>query len=151
MDGLISTVAMVDGQDATQKIADMVMNSRFYSQIQIMLLDGIAVGGFNVIDVYKLNSLTRIPIIIVMRHLPDHDRMFSAMRKLDMHDKISMISKLPKPEKIGKIFIQRIGIQKQDASLIVEMTCTRSIIPEPLRQAHIIASGIVRGESYGGS
>jgi endonuclease V-like protein UPF0215 family len=38
--------------------------------------------------------------------------------------------------------MEKAGISETDARKIVELTATRSIIPEPLRVAHLIASGI---------
>ena len=41
------------------------------------------------------------------------------------------------------------GIGREDAEQIVKLSTTRSSIPEPLRVAHIIAAGIMKGESKG--
>ena len=41
-----------------------------------------------------------------------------------------------------KIFIQIAGLCCDDAQKIIALTSTRSSIPEPLRVAHLIASGI---------
>ena len=51
IDGIVSTRVMVDGSDSTKKITEMVKNSKFYPQIRAIMLDGIAVGGFNIVDV----------------------------------------------------------------------------------------------------
>ena len=40
-----------------------------------------------------------------------------------------------------KIFMQTAGLYCDDAQKIVALTSTRSSIPEPLRVAHLIASG----------
>ena len=45
--------------------------------------------------------------------------------------------------------MQICGIERIDAEKIVKLSTTRSAIPEPLRVAHIIAAGIVNGESKG--
>jgi len=47
------------------------------------------------------------------------------------------------------VYIQCAGIEAQHAARIVNLTATRSNIPEPLRVAHLIATGIVLGESRG--
>ena len=47
------------------------------------------------------------------------------------------------------IYIQFHGIKIEDAIEIVKLSITRSSIPEPIRVAHIIAAGIVTGESHG--
>jgi hypothetical protein len=45
--------------------------------------------------------------------------------------------------------MQLIGIKRADAESVVKISSTRSLVPEPLRVAHLIATAIVRGESYG--
>jgi endonuclease V-like protein UPF0215 family len=41
-----------------------------------------------------------------------------------------------------KIYVQFSGIFEEDAEKILQMTSTRSNIPEALRVAHLVASGI---------
>ena len=50
--------------------------------------------------------------------------------------------------KYKKVYYQAIGLSDQDVEQIIRLTCTHSQIPEALRVAHLIASGI-RGESRG--
>lgn len=47
------------------------------------------------------------------------------------------------------IYFQCYGITKEDASKIIKETSTMSLIPEPLRVAHLMATGFVLGESVG--
>src|SRR3989338_2836920 len=70
MDGLFSCTVKVDGTDATIKITNMFNKSRFKHQLRCLLLKGIAVGGFNVIDIVKLHKLTGIPVMVIMRKKP---------------------------------------------------------------------------------
>jgi uncharacterized protein len=42
----------------------------------------------------------------------------------------------------AKIYIELAGISLSDAQKIIAITSTRSSLPEPLRVAHLIASGI---------
>lgn len=149
MDGVLSTKASVDGRNSTQKIAKMINRCKFKPQLRTIFLHGIAVGGFNIIDIPKLHKLTKIPIIIVIRDYPDFKKIYSTLKKLKMQDKIQLIEKLPKPIKFGKIYIQHIGIPLDKTKQLLKTTCTRSFIPEPLRAAHLIAAGIVKGESRG--
>src|SRR3989344_2798039 len=69
MDGALSTKVRIDGNNATDKIAAMINSCKFKPQLRCILLDGIAVGGFNVIDVKKLSKKTSLPVIVVMRRL----------------------------------------------------------------------------------
>lgn len=49
------------------------------------------------------------------------------------------------------LYIQTAGVDLEDAAEIVRISTTRSSLPEPLRAAHLIASGVVFGESRGGA
>lgn len=149
MDGLISTTIVIDGNNATRKIADMINKSKFKSQLKLIMLDGIAVGGFNVIDIQELHNLTKIPVIVVMRDLPRTDRIFNTLEKLGMNKKIDIIKKAGSIYPIDRLYVQVAGIGLYDAGELLKLTCVRSLVPEPIRMAHIIASGIKFGESRG--
>lgn len=148
-DGIMSTKIRVDGQNSTKKLADMVNKSRFKPQIQAIMLDGIAMGGFNVVDIEKLSKKTKIPVIVVVRRYPDFRKIVSALEKLKKQRQIKLIEKAGTPLKAGKIWIQFKGISPEKAAEIVRATATRSFIPEPIRVAHLISAGIVKGESRG--
>ncbi len=149
MDGLMSTKAKIDGTDSTDKIARMINKSKFKPQLRAIFLNGIAVGGFNVIDIKKLNKKTKVPVIVVIRSFPDLKKIFKVLDRLKMKKQKKIIEDLPKPTKVGKIYIQYIGTSLSDAKEMLKLTCTHSYIPEPIRVAHLIAAGIVKGESKG--
>ncbi len=149
MDGVLSTKAEVDGSDSTKRIAEMVCRSKFYTQIQCIMLDGIAVGGFNIIDINKLSNETGIPVIVTTRDNPDLKRIKQALKRLKMDEKIALLEKAGPIIRIGKIRAQLSNIDEETARRIIEATATRSHIPEPIRVAHLMASGLVLGESRG--
>lgn len=151
MDGLVSTVCTIDGNDSTAKIAAMINKCKFKPQLQAIMLDGIAVGGFNVIDIQVLNKRTKLPVVVVIRNHPDFYKIFRALTKLRMQAKIKTIGKAGSVHKIGQIHVQFCGTTIGKVKEILEITCTHSLLPEPIRVAHIIASGIKKGESSGGA
>ena len=53
LDGVLTTTTAVDGSDATAKIIRMVKKSKFYTQLRAIMLNGIAVWGFNVVDILE--------------------------------------------------------------------------------------------------
>jgi transcriptional regulator NrdR len=59
------------------------------------------------------------------------------------------IRKTGKIVKSRHLYVQSAGISGRKISEIIGMTCTHGKIPEPIRVAHLIASGIVLGESRG--
>jgi endonuclease V-like protein UPF0215 family len=148
-DGVVSTKIRVDGMNSTSKLADMINRSRFKSQLRCMFLDGINMAGFNVIDIHKLYSLTKIPVVVLVRRKPDLDNIKRILKRLGMQRKIKLLDKAGAPKKAGRVYIQFAGISFDEAKKIIKTTATRSYLPEPLRIAHLIGAGLVKGESKG--
>ena len=149
LDGVLSTTVEVDGADATLKLMEMVNRSKFKPQLQCIMLDGISLGGFNVVNIGKLYRGTKIPVIVVMRDYPDVEKLFAALRKLNELQKIQLIQKAGEVHRAGNVYIQVAGISVRDAQHIITLSATHSHIPEPLRVAHLIGAGMVSGESRG--
>jgi endonuclease V-like protein UPF0215 family len=71
IDGIVSGKIRRDGANATRVMVDLVRSSQFGSHLQAVLLQGIAVGGFNVVDVHGLGAALGIPVLVVTRRPPD--------------------------------------------------------------------------------
>ena len=84
-----------------------------------------------------------------MRSHPNIPSIKKALKKIKQEKKIKLLKKAGKIHKLEKIHIQFKGLTLKEAKEIIDITTTYADIPEPLRIAHIIASGIVKGESYG--
>lgn len=156
MDGVLRSDVTKDGLDATDVICKMIINSKHHGQIRAVMLDGITYAGFNVVDIEKLYRKTGIPVIVVMRSQPDFEKIKSALKYFpDGEYRWTIIERAGKIEKItgekGKspIYIQKTGISLENVNQIIRLTSIRSNIPEPLRVAHLIATGVVLGESRG--
>jgi endonuclease V-like protein UPF0215 family len=156
LDGILRTYVDIDGTDATQKIIDMVNKSRHKGQLRVMMVDGVTFGGFNVIDIQEIFRQTDMPVIVVSRKLPDFSRVKKALKNLpDWRERWRMLRTAGKIHQVrskpraAPVCVQVAGINLADAEQIVKLTSTRSLVPEPLRVAHLIATGIVRGESVG--
>ncbi|MBS3106006.1 DUF99 family protein [Candidatus Woesearchaeota archaeon] len=149
VDGILSTKVAVDGNDATKKLIEMVNECKFKPQLQCIFLDGIAVAGFNVVDVQKLNKKTKLPVVIVIRRKPNIKNIKKTLIKINKQNKIKLIEKAGNVIQVNDIFIQLTGIDLEEAKKILKIVCTRSLIPEPIRLAHLIAQGVVFGESRG--
>src|SRR3989338_7876626 len=131
-DGILSTKVSIDGKDSTKKLVEMINKCKFKPQLRCILLDGIALGGFNIIDIKELNKKTKIPVIVVIRRYPDFKKIEETLKKINKHPKYRLIQKAGPVEKIGEIYIQRKGISQEKAKHILKLTCTRSLIPEPI-------------------
>lgn len=149
LDGVVSTKITIDGDDSTKNIIEMVNSCKFKPQLKVLMLDGIAVGGFNVIDIGELNKKTSLPVIVVIRVKPNFEKIESALKKLGKEKKFELIKKAGKVHKVGKIYMQLKGINLEEAKEIIEISTSMSYIPEPVRVSHLIASGVVDGQSRG--
>lgn len=149
LDGVMRTQIEIDGMDATEKIAKMVMESSHYGQLRVIMLDGVTFAGFNVVDTLRLFEITGLPVIAVTRDKPDFDDIRRAVGNLPFPeerweaiknaDRIVKVSTLQGEE---AIFMQVTGMEMDVAKRIVKSTATRSSVPEALRVAHLIASGL---------
>ena len=149
LDGILSTKVNIDGNNATKKITEMINKCKYKPQLQCIFLDGIAVGGFNIIDVKQLSRKTKHPVMVIIRKKPDIKKIKETLIKIKKKNKIKLLDKAGSVIPIGKIYVQLSGLNIEKAKEILKITCTRSLIPEPVRIAHLIASGITFGESRG--
>jgi endonuclease V-like protein UPF0215 family len=149
LDGVMHTEIDVDGFDATDKIASMITESSHYKQLRVVLLNGITFAGFNIVDVKALNAATKLPIITLTREKPDFAGIQKALQNLSNSEvRWKAILRAGEPIEVSnrsagaKVYMQTVGISKETAQKILRLTSTRSNIPEALRVAHLIASGI---------
>jgi hypothetical protein len=120
------------------------------------MLDGVTYGGFNPVDIVDLYERTNIPVIVLMRDMPDFENIEKALSflpefetRMKIIKKAGKISSVGTKDDINPVFFQCSGLNPEMAAKIIKITSTRSNIPEPLRVAHLIATGIVLGESRG--
>jgi endonuclease V-like protein UPF0215 family len=150
LEGVLSTRVRRDGADATEAIAAMIASSRFAPQLQAVLLQGIALGGFNVVDVHALSESLAMPVLVVARRLPDMARIRAALGHVrGGARKWRLIEQAGPMEACAGVFVQRAGLSLAEAEALVETSTVHGHIPEPLRTAHLIAGGVGRGESRG--
>lgn len=154
IDGVLSTHVTVDGTDSTQRVIEMVNQSKHKGQLRVIMTDGATFAGFNVVDIHDVFAQTGIPVIAVSRERPNLRDVKRAVKNLlDWRGRWKIIKKAGKVypvrtrAKAAPVFIQIAGIKRADAEQIVKLTATRSFVPEPLRVAHLIARGITYGES----
>lgn len=151
LDGVMHTQVQVDGMDATQKLAEMIKNSPHYRQLRLVMLNGVTMAGFNVVDIKQLYERVKLPIIAVTRDKPNFGDIKKALKNLPQArrrwraiEKAGKILKVRTREAEEPIYVHVTGVSEDTAKRILRDTSTRSNIPEPLRVAHIIASGLGR-------
>lgn len=149
LDGVVSTRVRRDGANATRRLAATVSASRFHRQLHAVLLQGVAVAGFNVVDVPRLADTLALPVLVVARHRPDMDAVRRALleRVPGGERKWRLIEQLGPMEPMAGVYVQRWGITPDRAEQLLRASAINGKLPEPLRTAHLIAGGVTRGES----
>ncbi len=153
LDGVLVGAVEKDGRDAADALSRLVVQSRFNAHIRLVMLQGIALGGFNVVDVFELQRRLARPILVVSRRRPDMAAIQEALLKHIPAGaaKWRIIERLGPMEPAGPVFIQRVGIEREAALETVNHFTVHGHLPEPLRSAHLIAGALVNGQSRGKS
>jgi len=127
----------------------MILGSPHCKQLRIIMLDGVTFAGFNVVDIKQLSTRTKIPVIAITRDKPDFLKIHEALNNLSDREKrwkairgTGELYAVRTRGRAGQIYMQVHGVCEEDARRIVQLTSTRSNVPEPLRVAHLVASGI---------
>lgn len=177
LDGVVSGHVRRDGDDATRTMIDLVARSQFAAHVRAVLLQGIAVGGFNVVDIHGLSEALGVPVLVVTRRPPDMDavqralfseaprerpRVPGAARKWALIERAGAVEPLGASRRSTKrhaptgvrgtkqrLWVQRAGLTIEAARTLVADTTLHGNVPEPLRLAHLIAGGIAAGRSRG--
>ncbi|MFZ0830521.1 MAG: DUF99 family protein [Thermoplasmata archaeon] len=149
VEGIVRTSVAIDGTDATDRILSVLEGSPFLDGVRAVLLDGIAVGGFNLIDLDRLHERLQRPIVTVTRHLPDFSAIRAALRKYFPRDatarwalvRAHALFRLPMPEG-NPLRVSAVGCTRAEAAAIVRRTTVRGNLPEPLRLARLVARAL---------
>ena len=151
LEGVLSLQVLRDGSDATVALAAAVARSKFAGSAKVVLLQGIAVAGFNVVDIHALAGVLETPVVVVMRRLPRYDRVRAALleRTPGGEEKWRLIERAGPPEPVAGVYVQRAGLDLRPAGQLIAALAVNGRIPEPLRVAHLIAGGVTTGESRG--
>lgn len=149
--GVVSGRVRKDGRNATEVLARLVTASKWAPQLQLVMLQGIALAGFNVVDLAGLRGLTGLPVLVVARRAPDLAAIRDALltRVPGGARKRALVEKAGPMEPCAGVFVQRVGISLEAAADVIARTALHGRIPEPLRAAHLVAGGAWGGESRG--
>lgn len=178
VDGIVSGKIRRDGANATRTMIELVRASQFHAHLQAVMLQGIAVGGFNVVDIHALAEALSVPVLVVARRRPDmaalrralfsddppgRSRVPGARRKWRLIERAGAMERLEASVRARRraaedgvreptpprLYVQRHGLSMELARRVVAATTLHGNLPEPLRLAHLIAGGIATGKSRG--
>jgi len=151
LEGVLSLWVERDGDDATAGLAGTIAGCKFARSTKVVLLQGIALAGFNVVDIHALAERLARPVVVVMRRPPRYEKVRRALleRTPGGAEKWTRIQRAGAPEPVAGVFVQRAGLDLVPTGQLIAELAVNGRIPEPLRVAHLIAGGVTTGESRG--
>jgi endonuclease V-like protein UPF0215 family len=147
-EGLLWGAIQPDGWDATETVLSLLEDSKFLPQLHLVLVDGIAFGGFNILDLERLADRLERPTVAVMRSRPNVERIESALQHVSEPDRrLAIMQRAGDVHEAEGVYFQVQGTSPDIARRALEQLQYDGHIPEPLRMAHLIATAVETGES----
>ena len=146
VDQVVIDRMLIDGTDATQKIAAFVDQLRC---LDLIMLPSISLGGFNIVDPFELHSRSKRPILIANPARPHLDAVRKALKMHfpDWKERYRVFGLMGSPTtlRIGskdRIYFYRVGLSSTRAVEVLRCLVRLGKTPEPLRIAKLIARGL---------
>lgn len=137
-----------DGLRATDALCQMLLGSKFLPQLHLVLLDGVAVGGFNVVDLETLSDRLGLPCAAVMRKLPDLPAVEAALSTLTRPaQRLATLRRAGPIHHLGPWVFQACGAPPDLIAAALPRLTDQGHVPEALRLAHLIGSAVQLGQS----
>lgn len=149
IDGIVFGDVTIKGNDSTQKILSMFQSLK-RNDINCIMLDGLIISIYNIIDAEDLAAKTGVPVIAITfrpsvgleqpleRHFPhDSTQKLEQYRRLGQREKIQL--------RTGKsIYVRYWGIRSREAIIVVNAFTLQGAVPEPIRIAKLAARATTR-------
>ena len=147
-EGMVFGSVRRDGWRATDSIIGLLAGRKFLPQLHLILLDGIAFGGFNVVDLPRLAQELQRPCVAVMRKLPDLPAMERAARRLPSPEARLRVLRRAGPIHISGPFVYQVyGAEPRETAIALGRLTDTGHVPEALRLAHLVGGALAYGES----
>ena len=144
IDGFVFGNSTLKGDDATEEIISMY-NKVERPDISYILISGVVISLYNIIDIKKLHDILQIPIIgvtykesdgleeTIKKHFPD-----------DYKEKLEKYSMLGTREKISldtsfDLYVRNEGCTTLESKQLLNKITLQGSVPEPLRVAQLLA------------
>jgi endonuclease V-like protein UPF0215 family len=147
-EGLVWGSVSRDGLDATERLCQLLVGGKFLSQLHALLLDGITLGGLNVVDLHALHQRLGLPCIAFLRRPPDlaaFQRALDALPDADLRR--ALVAGAGPLHQVSRCCFQVQGLEPTLVPPLLQRITDQGLVPEALRLAHLIARAVVTGES----
>ncbi|MBW4505360.1 MAG: DUF99 family protein [Scytonematopsis contorta HA4267-MV1] len=147
-EGMVWGEIQQDGWDATDAICKLLIGGKFLPQLHVVLLDGISLGGLNIVDLPLLATRLERPCVAVMRKYPDLDAVYNAMSRLpELELRKEVLQRAGRIYEYPPFYFQVSGADAPVIAEVLKRLTDTGHVPEALRVAHLITSAVVKGES----
>ena len=147
IDGFVFGKCIVEGDDATDAILDMYHRLN-REDVSYILISGLIISMYNIIDITKIYNVTRIPVISV-----SYEESLGIEDAIRHHFPTSYEKKLEQYYKLGnrtaitlhtghKLFFRHEGCSSEDVIRFLDGLTLQGSIPEPVRVAQLLAKAI---------
>ena len=148
MEGMCWGHATRDGRDATDVIGALIASSKFLDQSHLVLLDGVAISGWNVIDLEALHQRLDRPCVAVMRRPPDMGAVERSLALFeDGAERLAIIRRAGPIHTHDPFVFQVVGAAPNPTAEALSRLTDRGHVPEALRLAHLIGAAVMTGQS----
>ena len=141
VDGFTYSDTILGGNDGTIKVLSMI-ESLGRTDINCVLLGGLIISLFNIINGKFINEKTKIPVIAISyrRSSGVQDAIHGIDEKQKLKDYLKLEERKPLTLWTGKtIYIRYWGLEFSDASNLLNSLVIQGAKPEPLRLAALAA------------
>ena len=147
-EGLVWGRVRRDGWNATEALCRLLLPGKFLPQLHLVLLDGLAFGGFNLVDLPQLATRLQRPCVALMRRPPDLEAVHRALDRLPgAARRRALLARAGPIHRLGGFVFQVQGALPGDVARALPRLTDRGHVPEALRLAHLIGAAVVQGES----
>ncbi len=152
IDGFVFGKATLEGDDATETILSMYKKLN-RPDISYLLISGIIIAMYNIIDLKKISQSLGLPVIgvtyqdsegieeAIRHHFPDsHESKLKEYQELEKRDKITLHTSYD-------IYIRKEGCTLSDVKHLLDELTLQGSFPEPLRVAQLLAKTLLSTNS----
>jgi len=153
IDGFVFGKATVEGDDATETILSMYKKLN-RPDISYLLISGIIISMYNIIDLKKISHSLDLPVIgvtyqdsegieeAIRHHFPDsYESKLKEYQELENREKISLHTSYD-------IYIRKEGCTLSDVKHLLDKLTLQGSFPEPLRVAQLLAKTLLSSNSF---
>jgi len=149
IDGFVFGTATLDGDDATESILTMY-DELNRPDISYVLISGLILSLYNIVDIKKIHEKLQIPIIgvtynesegidsAIKHHFPEsYESKLKQYQKLGNRDKITLHTS-------SDIFVRQQGCDLHEVKRLLNELTIQGSFPEPLRVAQLLAKSLLQ-------